>query len=129
MKLHIKTAIWSFGVFLCSTVVSFALCANETTLAKWVNNILIGLIASSALLLLSSLIGYLHEEQTKYHEYYWNLIQLKNKALVSSTIPSDSDLEYKWQAIADVNSLLEGYFAVCDQGYVFPKRKKIQKML
>lgn len=117
-------------VAVLSLGISFCLCTALTEYGEWFENIATGIFSSAVLLMFSSLIGYCIEEKRNCNEYYWNLIKLRSKALVLSTIPQSNNTGNSYyEAVMAVNELLGGFFATFDQSFVFRRRKKIQKIL
>jgi len=127
MGIYKKTMVIS-GLVVLATICFLAL--SNGNLGDCVENIAIGLLSSGLLLMFSSAIGYYEEEKRNCKEYYWHLIALRNRGLVLSTIPINKGT-YKdyWEALTIINELLEKYFAIFDQDFIFIGRKKIQKIL
>ena len=131
MKVYKYTFEVSLFISILSFILSLLFCSSNSNIGKWFENILIGIFASGLLLVGSSLIGYLVEERKICVEYYWKLLSLKSKALVLSTIPIEKNTsEEYYNAIAQINDLLIGYFALIDHDFLFWRwRGKIQKLL
>lgn len=127
MGIHKKTMTISGVVVLAA--ICFLVLLNGN-LGDCIENIAIGLLSSGLLLMFSSLIGYYEEEKKNCKEYYWHLIALRNRGLVLSSIPIHKGT-YKdyWEALTNINEILEKYFAIFDQDFIFIGRKKIQKIL
>lgn len=127
MGVHKKTTVISGMTFIISICI---LTLSNGSLGNCIENIAIGLLSSGFLLMFSSAIGYYEKEKKNCKEYYWHLITLRNRGLVLSTI-SVYKGTYKdyWEALTNVNEILEKYFAIFDQDFIFIRRKKIQKIL
>ena len=129
MKIHRITFRLSLLVAVASFIVSFCYYTSTTSCGEWIENISIGFFASSVLLVFSSLVAYEVEEEKNCIQYYWKLIELRNKALVLLTISqNDATWANYYGGIVEINSLLLGYFATFDQNFILCKRKKIQKI-
>lgn len=127
MGVHKKTTVISG---LVSFIAICFLILSNGSFGDCIENIAIGLLSSGLLLMFSSAIGYYEEEKKNCKEYYWHLIALRNRGLVLSTIPIHKGT-YKdyWEALTNVNEILENYFTIFDQDFIFIRRKKIQKIL
>ena len=130
MKVYRYTFQVSFLIVIVFLILSWLLCSSESDVGKWLENISVGVFASALLLVGSSLIGYLVEDEKICNEYYWKLLSLRSKILVLSTIPLEKNVsEEYYNAIAQINELLIGYFAMVEQKFIFWRwRKKIQKL-
>lgn len=131
MKIYKYTLNISFLLSICFAIISWCFRSAITDWGKWIENISIGIFASSLLLAGSSLIGYLVEDHKICLEYYFKLHSLRSKALILSTIPSGEGTAKNYcNAITDINEILIGYFSIVEQNFIFYKRrKKIQKLL
>ncbi|EOT27038.1 hypothetical protein C805_01141 [Eubacterium sp. 14-2] len=130
MSIHRTTFKITCLVAVLSLGVSFCLCTAGTEYEEWFESISTGVFSSAVLLMFSSLIGYCIEEKRNCNEYYWNLIKLRSKALVLSTIPQKNNTGNSYyEAVMAVNELLAGFFATFDRNFIFKRRKKIQKIL
>lgn len=121
----------SMVLSLLITVITFsaAFLINEQAAGSFPVNALLGVFASAMLVLATSTISYCCEERKSLHEYYWQLVRLKHKALILSTLPRNTGYETYYAAISSMNEIISGYFAICEQDYIFPQREKIQKFL
>lgn len=130
MSIHrvmLKITLLIAAVSLC---ISFCLHTSVTEYGDWFENIATGIFSSAILLMISSLIGYCIEEEKVCKEYYWNLIELRSKALVLSTIPKSNNTgKTYYDAVVGINKLLTGYFATFDQTFLLLKREKIRIIL
>lgn len=129
MSIYKKSTIISAIVTVVTLVLSllFTFCDNK--IGVWLENVCIGVFASGLLMLFSSGIGYLVEEQKCLREYCWKIKELKDKIINLQTLPENtSTINEYYDAIMAVNSLLRSYFAIIDNDFFFDGREKIQKL-
>ena len=131
MKIYKITLLINLVVSSLFLIISWVLHDSTNHIALWISNISGGIFASAILLVGTSIIGYLIEEQKQCLQYYWKLIALRSKVIILSTLPvGKSSHEDYYNAISQVNELLIGFFAMFEQDFVFYKRRrKIQKLL
>lgn len=118
------------SISIISLVISFGLIDKPCNYMEWLENVFIGIFASSLLCFISACLSYISEEKKSIYSFYWNLSKLKSRALVLSTI-SDQEKSIKayYDATYSINELFRTEFALFDQNFIFIKRKKIQKVL
>lgn len=117
-------------LIMVSLLISYKLVDKTSECMNWLENIFIGIFASSLLILITSCVNYIIEENRSIYSFYWNLSELKSRVLILSTIPvEEKSVQAYYNAIYNVNELFRTEFALFDQNFIFIRRKKIQKVL
>ena len=130
MKIHKLTAQLMILLIIVSLLISYKLIDKTSGCMNWLENIFIGIFASSLLVLITSCVSYIIEENRSIYSFYWNLSELKSRLLILSTIPvEEKSVQAYYNAIYNVNELFRTEFALFDQNFIFIRRKKIQKVL
>lgn len=130
MKIHKLTAQLMILLIMVSLLISYKLVDKTSECMNWLENIFIGIFASSLLILITSCVNYIIEENRSIYSFYWNLSELKSRVLILSTIPvEEKSVQAYYNAIYNVNELFRTEFALFDQNFIFIRRKKIQKVL
>ena len=109
-------------------MVSFLFCTDGIEFVVWFYFISCGVFSSAVLLMFSSLIGYCIEEKRNCNEYYWNLIKLRSKALVLSTIPQKNNTGNSYyEAVMAVNELLAGFLQLLTEILFLREEKRYRR--
>jgi len=112
----------SVSVIFCifSLLMSVFFCMPNSEVGILLENISVGIFASSLVLIGSSFVGYFIEEKRFMREYYWKLLELKRRAVVLMSIPFDkATWEEYYNAISSIYDILLGYFALVDAEFIF----------
>ncbi|MBR2407898.1 MAG: hypothetical protein IKB07_02975 [Lachnospiraceae bacterium] len=122
----------SVSVIFCifSLLMSVFFCMPNSEVGLLLENISVGIFASSLVLIGSSFVGYFIEEKRFMREYYWKLLDLKRRAVVLMSIPFDkATWEEYYNAISSIYDILLGYFALVDVEFIlFRKGEKAKKL-
>lgn len=129
MRTYKYTIIVSTILSIISLLVSFIFCKSSSEWGVWIENISVGIFASSLVLIGSSFVGYFMEEKRFICEYYWKLLDLKRKTVVLMSIPvNKATWDEYYNAISSIHDILLGYFAVVEADYFFRKGEKTKKI-
>ncbi len=128
-----KTIVYSFLTSMGALIVA-TLINKDTREVELIKDIFIGVFSSSILIVLTSVIGYLTEEEKLIREYLWKISELKYCSIELQTIPeyghSDVELyEMYYDKYKQMNQILTNYFAIVDVDFFFHRRKKTQIIL
>lgn len=130
LKIHKLTAQLMSFLIIVSLLISYILIDKTSGYMNWLENIFIGIFASSLLVLITSCVSYIMEENRSIYSFYWNLSELKSRVLILSTIPiEEKNVQAYCAALYSVNELFRTEFALFDQNFIFIRRKKIQNVL
>lgn len=125
-----KCSILVFDFTTIMTLIVLLRINCENDYCSSIENVTIGIFASSILMLASSIISYCVQEATSIREFYWRLIELKGLAHELATVPINNKSIYRsYESIKAIDLLLTEYYATLDLDYICYRRKKIQKIL
>lgn len=132
--LYKKTTIIISLITIVALAFSLGFVCASSPGGIWVSNISIGIISSGFLLIVTSLVSYLREEEHLKEEFTWKLSELEKRTMELETISligrtKEQYLEREYVVFTEINSILKSYFAIVDVETFFPKRESIQLIL